>query len=349
MATIRSFEPDDLPAVRALMGADPPGWDLDERLLLGTLVDHPWTDSELPSLVAIEEDGRLVGFIGSQPRVMHLGGRRLRGVCCSHLVADVKAGSSAVGALLLRRLLSAGQDLTFTDSANETVLRMWLTFGGDLDHSRACDWMLVLRPARWLRSGLRAAATGKSGRHATPVAAVPFQAAGRKLAKRAFPPHDSAVAGTDATAAEIADLLPALARRARLAVAYDTETLGHDLGLASALLGSVVSRLVRRHGEPIGWYAYVPRPDGLCRVLHLDAIRGEEEAVLGELVDAARSRGGSVLCGRMEPNLQEPLRGRFAVLGFARRPLIHARDPEVRAALAASSLLTQLSGEWWVA
>jgi len=55
-----------------------------------------------------------------------------------------------------------------------------------------------------------------------------------------------------------------------------------------------------------------------------------------------------VLCGRVEPNLDRPLRARFAVLGFARRPLIHAREPELAAALATSSLLTQLSGEWWV-
>jgi hypothetical protein len=131
-------------------------------------------------------------------------------------------------------------------------------------------------------------------------------------------------------------------------VDHDVVSLGHDLTLAQSLLGSFECRLVRRRGEAIGWYAYVSRRGGVSRVLHLDAVRGEEEPVFAELVRQAGSRGTAVLSGRVEPNLDRPLRARFAVLGFARRPLIHAREPELAAALATSSLLTQLSGEWWV-
>lgn len=332
------------------MRADPPGWKADERMLRGTLLDHPWVDPDLPSLVAAGEDGEILGFIGSQPRILRFGDRRLRGVCCSHLVAAADSPSSALGARLLRRLLSSGQDLTWSDSANETVLRMWMAFGGHPDHARACDWMLVLRPARWLGGALKSALRRqRPGRKTTPVGAIPFQALGPRLATRAFPARDAAANGEEATAEGIADALPALVQKGRLQVDHDPATLRHDLDLVRAVLGSLSLRLVRRGGHPIGWYAHVPARNGVGRVLHLDAIPGEEDAVLGELVESARARGGAALSGRMEPNLDRALRRRFAVLGFARRPLLHTRDPELRAALAGGgSLLTRLNGEWWV-
>jgi hypothetical protein len=37
------------------------------------------------------------------------------------------------------------------------------------------------------------------------------------------------------------------------------------------------------------------------------------------------------------------------VIGFARQPVIHVRDPEVHALLSTdASLLTHLDGEWYV-
>jgi hypothetical protein len=87
----------------------------------------------------------------------------------------------------------------------------------------------------------------------------------------------------------------------------------------------------------------------VSRVLHLDALTAEVDAVVGELVESGRAQGGAVLAGRKEPHLEAPLRRRFAVLGFARRPVVHTHDPEVTSVAATdSSLLTQLDSEWWV-
>jgi hypothetical protein len=351
MATIRSFDPDDLPAVQALMRADPPGWTADERLLKGTLIEHPWADPDLPSLVAIGDDNEVVGFIGAHPRVLRLGDRRLRGVCCSHLVVVPDRRAGAAGALLLKRLLSADQELTWSDSASDIVVRMWRAFGGHLDHARACDWMLVLRPARWLGGGLGAALhRERAGRQLAPVAAVPFQAAGRRLARRAFPSPSSDVSGDDASVEEIVDALPALVQETRLQVDHHLASLRAVIALVGTTLERALRcRVVRRGDRPIGWYAYLPRPGGVSRVLHLDALQAETESVFGELIESARAQHSAVLAGRMEPHLEAPLHRRFAVLGFARRPVIHTRDLELRSALATdSSLLTQLDSEWWV-
>jgi hypothetical protein len=108
----------------------------------------------------------------------------------------------------------------------------------------------------------------------------------------------------------------------------------------------VVRRLVRRQGDPIGWYAYQHLSGRVAHVLHLAANEREADAVLGELAAHARDTGTSVLAGRAEPHLVGPLSRRFAVLGFARHPVMHENEPKTAAILATgSSLLTRLDGE----
>src|SRR5436305_1598 len=148
MAEIRPLERADLPSVATLLEANLPAWTGEEDLrksLADTYLDAPWCDPELPALVAAE-GGQLIGFIGAQPRRFRFGERTLRAVCPSHLTVDPNSRAGATGALLFRRLLTAGQDFTFSDTANDEVARMCRAFGGDLDHSRAFDWMVVLRP-----------------------------------------------------------------------------------------------------------------------------------------------------------------------------------------------------------
>ncbi|MGH2982270.1 MAG: hypothetical protein ACRDKV_09555, partial [Solirubrobacterales bacterium] len=63
----------------------------------------------------------------------------------------------------------------------------------------------------------------------------------------------------------------------------------------------------------------------------------------------ARLRGARALTGRAEPHLRPALRHRYAALGYARQPMVHNRDPEIRGLLSsASSLFTQLDAEWFV-
>ena len=352
MPDIRPLQPADLPGVTPLVRTILPQWMADEQIpgfLTSTLIEDPWADPELPALVAIGDDGEVIGFIGSQVRRFQFGERQLRGVCPSHLIVDTeKAG--AAGALLLRRLLAAGQDFTFSDTASDLVARMWRTFGGHMDAARACDWMIVLRPARWLR-GIGAAAIRRDlGREAVPVGALPFQAAGPRVMRRAFPEPDSDVSGEDAGTVEIVEQLPQATRGVRLRGAYDQPFLDHLFGQIETVLGPVVKRLVRRNDMPIGWYAYRAERGGVGKVLQLAAAANEADAVLGEALEHARANGVAVLSGRTEPHLLTPLRRRLAVLGFARQPVLHAHDPELLSVLSSEgSLLTRLDSEWFAA
>ncbi len=349
MTEIRPFERTDLKAVIALLEARLHWWTHDESFLAQTLIDSPWADPELPSLVAVDDQGDILGFIGAQVRRLRFDDRELRGVCCAHLTVAADRGAGPAGALLLRRLLSGGQDLTWTDSPTEGVVRMWRAFGGHLDHPRSCDWMLVLKPVRWAGGIVAAMARRAPMREALPVAALPVQASGRRFVPRAFPPPPPEVRGEDATAATIVAELPALTRGLRLRIDYDQPYLEGLLAEVGAVMGSVVTRLVRRDQNPVGWYCYLARPGGASRVLHLCAPEPEVETVVSELTEHARAGGSAALTGRLEPHLEGPLRRRLAVIGFARQPVIHVRDPEVQAVLAtSSSLLTHLDGEWYV-
>ena len=333
----------------ALVDARLPGWIWGEPLLASTLVDHPWADPDLPSFVALDEQDQVVGFMGAQVRRLRLDDRQLRGVCCSHLVVAPDRRAGLAGTLLLRQMLSGPQDLSWTDTATDAVVRMWRGFGGQIDHTRTCDWMLVLKPFRWAGTILRARARRQAlGRRLAPVGAVPVQATGPRLMPRAFPPPSPDVRSEAATAEAIVAQLPALTGHMRLRVDYDQAHLDHLFAQVEAAVGPLVRRLVHRGGSPIGWYAYVRQPSGVSRVLHLAGIEDETDAVVGELVEHARADGSAVLTGRAEPYLHSPLRRRFAVLGYARQPLIHTRNPEIRSVLATSySLLTVLDGEWF--
>ncbi len=349
MTTIRPLGRSDLPAVASLMARRLPDWTQDESFLAATLIDQRWDAAELPSLVSVDDDGAIVGFIGAQVRRVRLGDRVLRGVCCSHLVVvdDPRAGPA--GALLLRRMLSGEQDLTWTDTATDGVAQMWRTFGGYVDQARALDWMLVLRPVRWAREVLRTRMRrGPSLRELAPARALPFHASGPGLAPRAFPDLPTGVHGQDATPRAIAENLDDLTRDLRLHVDYDEAHLDRLFAQVDAAAGPLVRRLVRRGDVAIGWYAYLCRRGGASRVLHICGRAAEMEAVVGELVNDARRRGSAVLAGRFEPHLRTPLSHGSAVLGIARCPLIHSREIDVRALLATdSSLLTSLDGEWF--
>jgi len=349
MTEIRPLERADLPAVTALLESRLPWWTHDESFLPQTLIDSAWADPDLPSLVALDGNGDIVGFIGAQARRMHLDDRDLRGVCCAHLVVSADRRAGPAGALLMRRLLSGQQDLTWTDSPTDAVVRIWRAFGGHMDHPRSCDWMLVLRPFRWARGIVTAKARRAPVREVLPVAALPIQASGGRFVPRAFPSPPAGVIGENATAAAIVEHLPILTRGVRLSVAYDQPYLDQLFTQVESAMGPLVRRVVRRDDDPIGWYAYLSRPGGASRVLHLCAPEAEVEAVVAELTEHARADGSAALTGRLEPHLEGPLRRRLAVIGFARQPVIHVHDPEVHALLAtSSSLLTHLDGEWYV-
>ena len=346
MGDIRALERADLPAVMTLLRETLPGFPLDRDGLAAVTLDDPWHDEEIPSLVAIE-DGEVAGFIRSQVRPMIFDGNPIRGVCLSDLVVSPEHRRGAAGAMLLGRLLKGPQELSWSDSATDFVVRAWRTFGGGVDHVRAADFMIVLRPLRWIGGIASARVRGREvGRSLMPVGALPAHAAGARISGHEPPGPAPGFAGEDTDAATIAAALAAIGKRIRVAVDWDEHQLASTFRRVEALGGTLTTRLVRRGDAPVGWYAYVRRDGDVSRLLHLAADERVVGAVFADLVADAAAAGSAVISGRAEPHLEQPLRERLAAVGFAWQPVIRARDPELAAALASgSALLTRLDGE----
>lgn len=358
VTSVRAFDPSDLGSVAALLEVRIPAgpWSRNRSFLTDSLVTDPGSDPELPSLVAVDEASRVVGFIASHPRSFSLGDRPVRGVLCSHL-AVAEEGAGAAAALLLRTLLSGPQEFTFTDTALDAVARAWSRLGGIPDPARSSDWMLALGPASFALRPIRRAramARAKAGheeawRQLVPIPALPLQAAGRRAVAGAFPEVTAGVGSDPATAAEIAENGPSISRGVAMRRLHDEAGLAHVFDLIERTTGdAVVRRLVRREGKVIGWYAFQQLPGGTARTLSIAAPEPECDAVLADLVAVAGASGNSVLVGRVEPHLVSALGQRLPALGLARRPLIHARDPEIALALVTpGARLSLLDGEWW--
>lgn len=336
-ARIRALERDDLPAVANLVARrfpDAPPLPDPVGFFAAVLLDHPWADPEIPSLVAVDPSGHVVGFIGSHVRRLRAGGSELRAAACSHLAVEEKAAGGAAGALLLGRFMAGPQDLSFSDTAIGLVERMWKAFGGRLDPVRSLAWMAVLQPRSWAaRLARRRVQHAPDGWMLAPVRALPLAAAG---------------ADDDGAGLVSSSLTPADASTVELgldlAVDYDEAWLGWAL----PRLRQPFLRVVRRGSALAGWYVMTISGDRAGRVLEIAARPRQADAVVGRLFADARAAGCVVVGGRVEPHLVEALRRRGCALGFGDRFMAHARDPALLDALAGErSLLSRLAGEFW--
>jgi hypothetical protein len=105
------------------------------------LLDHPWADPEIPSLVYLDEQKTVRAFTGSHVRRLSLEGRPIRMACGGQLVSDPAVRNRAAGTLLLRRFFAGPQDLTITDGATEATRRIWGGLGGSVGYLGSINWV----------------------------------------------------------------------------------------------------------------------------------------------------------------------------------------------------------------
>jgi len=115
-------------------------------------------------------------------------------------------------------------------------------------------------------------------------------------------------------------IVPAL-KNIQLRIDYDADYLSWLFAHFRALGLSLSHRIVRRAGRPIGWYVYIQRD--VARLVHLAAAARQAGDVFADFATHASAAGALALAGRMEPNLDEPLRRRMA-FGLAQRHLVQA-------------------------
>ena len=321
------------------------GNDVFAGFLERTLLDSPTADVEIPSLVAVDDERRIVGLIGTVIRPMRLGDRRLRLVVSEHWVVDPAARTSGVGAWLLQRVLTGPQDGTFTDTANASTQKIWERLGGETIHLQCVTWIRMLRP--FSTAAALAARLARKSRAETLVrAARPLDA----LLPRSRRVKRSDGADEQLTAAAFLSAVPIVGERLGLLPDYNQTLVGwllDELGRVQAN-GQAVHRIVRgAAGRPVGWYVYWLRPGELSHVLQIAADARHVEQVLDDLLGHAQSHGSAALVGRLEPRLMEPVRRRRCMLRMGERSLFHSRDAELlQKVRSGDTLLSRFDGEW---
>jgi hypothetical protein len=315
-----------------------------------TLLDHPWADPEIPSLVHIQDEGRIAGFLGSHVRRLLFDGQPIRAGYVGHLMAAPDSRPRGmVGTLLLRRYLAGPQDASLTDTAGEPTRRMWEGLGGRLLPVRTIGWTRVFRPwelaADRLSNGLPTVARFVG--RVSPVLDRASARTARGLLATSPPAATSEPLTTEALLRE----LPTLLKGTRLRPAYDEPFV--DWLFAELDRLGPGRRCVRRlvsdaEGTALGWYVYLLAPGGVSHVLELAAPGASIEPVLVDLLHHARVSGSAALHGRLEPSLPQPLSGKRAPLTYRGGALAHSERHDLLDALdAPDSLLTRMDGEWW--
>jgi hypothetical protein len=319
-----------------------------ERILL----DQPWADDEIPSLVYIDDDGSIVSFQGSSVRRARFDGRAIRIGCAGQLVAHPDVRHRAAGAKLLRAYLDGPQELTITDTANERTRQLWMLLGGEMVHLSCMGWVRILRPwvlAEWFLRERRGSWRRPRGSRLLPLLDA---ATVRSIRAAALPPTPDVTADR-LTPPEVTENMNVLGDTLRLHLDYDERFLGwlfDELATVRAL-GELVGQLVRtRDGRVLGWYIYFLLPRGPARVLQVVGRDRDVGRVLDHLFYHAWSGGAAAVLGRVEPRLLEPLAGRRCLMHYGpTASLAHSRDLEMIGAIASGrSLLTRLDSEWWM-
>jgi hypothetical protein len=352
---IRPLQREDVPQVAGLIelafrsGArtPPPGLVAYlERLLL----DHPWVDPEIPSLVTLDDEETVVGCLGSHIRRFRYDGRPIRVAVSGQLVSDPVVRRRAVGAFLMQRYLEGPQDVTLTDTASAAVRRMWERFGGATVHLGRVGWVRLFRPIRFVTEHLLK--DHDQWRRRAIGAAAPLDAVATRVAARHWAIRRPDVVAEELSPESIVEALPSVLAGVRFRPDYDADFLRWLFAELSAVRsrGRPVGFLIRDPGDrTLGWYLYFLRPGGISQVLQIVASERDAAPVLDHLLGHARANGSAAVQGRVEPALIEALSDRgclWHASGY--RVLVHARDNGIVHAIdSGNALLSRLDGDWW--
>ena len=357
MPEIRPLERSDLPEVARLYEhvARSGSWEAPPELagyFEHTFFDYPWADSEIPSLVYLD-DGKIAGFLGSNVRRFVYEGQPVRLAISGQLVTDPTVRNRAAGAFLLRRYLDGPQDLTITDTASDTARRIWEGLGGETSHLGCVGWARVFGPWRsaWDFK------TRRGGSGMTPVVKpllTALDTASSLVARRALRVGKAAATTEELTPASMGEHLASVTKSYSLHPDYDDrDGVGWLLAQMAEVRprGTLVARLVRApDGRVLGWFVYYHRRGGIAQALQVAAGGNDVGDVLDALLADARGRRAAAVQGRVEPHLLERLGERRCLLhksGYL--ALIHSRRPELLHAIhSGRALLTRMDGEWWM-
>jgi len=359
---VRPFTEDDVPQVADLYwtvfrkhtGSSP----VEVRSAIHELYfRNPWIDRSQPSLV-FDDRGRITGFLGVVPRRMCLDGQSIVTACGGNFAVHPDFRTSMAGLHLLKTYMSAGQDISLTDSANDVSRALLERLGFTTIVAFSVHWVRVLRPARFAAFALSRMAANSAVSLMTwaarPICAVVDGLAGRV----SFSPFFQSESCLDAAELD-AETLLACQREFRngysLWSEYDATSLTWLLNFMTRMkrYGDELRKVVLRDhsGQIVGSYIYWATPGGLGEVVQIGGDRRNVKNILDHLFHDALSNDVVALRGIAnhhwmadfsEKNCFFSCRGGWMVA--------HSRKPGCLAPLSGGdAYLSRLDGEWCLA
>src|SRR2546425_3260753 len=354
--SIRTLTREDIPGVVALYktvfgAAERSGAGDLESYFDKVFFPSPWYDEDLCSLVYLGSHGRILGFLGLQPRRMSMSGRSLRVAVATKFMVAPYCDDRLAAVRLLRTLFAGPQDLLMTGLSSDAMRRIWERLGGTTALAYSLSWTRLLRPTwhvmSWVgrRLGLK------------PLALVgrPFCAAADAVAARMAPNRfdqgEPGYTAEDSEAATVVTHLPDFYPRRALRPDYEERSLRWLLEVAGENnpTNDLRRRLVRNsQREVVGWFLYFLEPGGESEVLQMAARQDSVGPVLQVLLADAWREGSVTLSGRLEPHFLPQLSSRHCY--FSQNGLwmlIHSKKRDVlNTILSGDAFISRLEGEW---
>lgn len=356
---VRPLAKDDIPQVadlywrisRERSGPTPPAV---QSFLHDLYFTNPWMDSSIPSLV-YDEKGKIAGFLGVVPRRMCLKGESVRIAFGGNFAVHPEYRTTLAGLHLLRTYMAGGQDLSQTDSANDTSRALLERLGFTTILAYSVHWIRLLKPAHCLTyavSHLSDSALFSS----IEFVSRPFcNAMDRMATKMSVSPFRQVEPRLQASELDIETLLKCMTefRGAHsMWPDYDTESLTWLLEFMRRMKGhgDTLRKLVLRDdsGKVVGWYLYYSNPGGFAEVAQLGGARKYVKDILDHLFHDAWNQGAIAVHGIVDRRWMDDFSEKCCF--FTCRggwTVAHSRKPNFLELLNnGDAFLSRLDGEW---
>jgi len=318
---------------------------------------NPWIDSTLPSLV-YDEKGKIAGFLGVVPRKMSLRGEPVRIAYGGNFVVAPEFRNTLAGLHLLRTYMAGGQELSQTDSANDTSRALLERLGFTTIMPFSLHWVRPLRPANCLTYAI-AHLSESSLTAALAFASKPFCSAVDSMATRLssspFRQRESQLQAAELDVETLLRCLTEFRGEYSLWHEYDAPALTWLLSFMERMKGhgDRLRKLVLRDagGRIVGWYIYYRTPGGFGDVAQIGGARRHVKEILDHLFYDAWSYGAIAVHGIVDRRWMDDFSGKncfFTCRGGW--TVAHSRKPSFLELLnRGDAFLSRLDGEWCLA
>jgi Acetyltransferase (GNAT) family len=315
---------------------------------------NPWTDNSIPSLV-YDEKGVIAGFLGVIPRKMCFRGEPVRVAFGGNFVVHPEFRNSLAGLHLLRTYMAGPQDLSQTDSANDTSRALLERLGFTTILPFSGHWIRLLKPTRSIAYGL------SQFNQSAWLAAIEFaykpicNLADRFISTVAGSPFRISESRLQAKDLDVETLLSCFTKfrgRCSLWPAYDAASLSWLLEFMERMRGygeNLRKRvLYDENGELVGWYIYYPSLGRVAEVAQIGGAKKWIKEVLDHLFWDAYDHGAIALRGTINPQLVSDFSARNCFFLFRGDwTLAWSREPTLLEVLkTGDAFLSRLDGDW---